>query len=122
VPVNAGLAFGANKFNAFWVAVDTGLLASDVLLTLPSPTIVAVIPFTVPVKVAPLRLALPAKVVLKSTPFNDIVGVDKDLPLPMIILPENDWSVVAVLDAYVDDAVALVKYDPRVVLRLDDVT
>ena len=51
MPVNAGLAFGANRFNAFWVAVDMGLLASEVLLTFPNPTMLAVIPLTVPVNV-----------------------------------------------------------------------
>ena len=49
----------------------------------------AVGPLTVPVKVAPFRLALPVKVVLRSTPFNDIVGVETDLPVPTIILPAN---------------------------------
>jgi hypothetical protein len=49
--VKAGLALGANKFNAFCVAVEIGLFASDVLLTLPNPTIAAVIPLTVPVNV-----------------------------------------------------------------------
>ena len=51
VPVNVGLASGANKFNAAWVAVDIGLLASEVLLTLPRPTMAAVMPLTVPVNV-----------------------------------------------------------------------
>ena len=45
------LVNGANKFNADCVAVEIGLLASDVLLTLTKPTIVAVIPATVPVNV-----------------------------------------------------------------------
>ena len=78
-PVNAGLALGANKFNAFCVKVEIGLLASYVLLTLPRPTIAAVIPLTV---------------------------------------PEN---VGLAFVAYVDDAVALVKYDPKVVDELEDV-
>ena len=39
------------KFNAVCVAVDTGLFASDVLSTLPKPTILLVIPETVPVNV-----------------------------------------------------------------------
>ena len=37
--------------NAFKTAVDTGLLASDVFVTLPRQTIAAVMPLTVPVKV-----------------------------------------------------------------------
>ena len=51
VPVKAGLAKLAFRSKAVCVAVDTGLLASVVLLTLASPTIVAVMPETVPVKV-----------------------------------------------------------------------
>ena len=61
MPVNAGLALGASKFEAFCVAVEIGLLASDVLLTLPRPTIDAVIPLTVPENVG---LALGAYVLL----------------------------------------------------------
>ena len=37
--------------NALATALDTGLLASDVFVTLPRPTIAAVMPVTVPVKV-----------------------------------------------------------------------
>ena len=48
----------AFKSNALWVAEEMGLLASEVLSTLPKPTMVAVIPPTVPVNVAPERLAL----------------------------------------------------------------
>ena len=51
VPVNAGEASGALKSSAVCVAVETGLLASEVLSTLPSPTCVAVTPETVPVNV-----------------------------------------------------------------------
>ncbi len=40
----------AHKFNAFCVAVDMGLFASEVLLTLAKLTIVGVMPVTVPVK------------------------------------------------------------------------
>ena len=49
VPVNVGEARFAFKLRAVWVAVDTGLFASLVLSTFPRPTIVAVIPETVPV-------------------------------------------------------------------------
>ena len=41
----------AYKSRAFCVSVDIGLSISAVLFTLPSPTIAAVIPDTVPVKV-----------------------------------------------------------------------
>ena len=51
------------KSNAVCVAVDTGLLASVVLSTLPRPTIVAVIPETVPVKVGEARFALRSRAV-----------------------------------------------------------
>ena len=58
VPVNVGLASGAFssnndcwEFSAVCWAVETGLSASLVSLTLASPTIAAVMPPTVPVKV-----------------------------------------------------------------------
>ena len=51
VPVKFGLANGAFKFNTVCVAVEIGLFTSDVLSTLPNPTIVLVTPATVPVKV-----------------------------------------------------------------------
>jgi len=57
VPVNVGLASGAFKSNAVWVAVETGLLASEVLFTLPKPTIVGVTPDTVPVNVGEAMFA-----------------------------------------------------------------
>jgi hypothetical protein len=51
VPVKLGEAVLAFKPSAEEVAVDTGLLASEVLSTFPSPTMAFVIPETVPVKV-----------------------------------------------------------------------
>ena len=53
VPVKVGELISALRFKAVCPAVDTGLLASEVLSTFPSPTCVAVteIPETVPVKV-----------------------------------------------------------------------
>ena len=48
----------AFKFNAVWVAVETGFNASVVLSTLVNPTIAFVIPFTVPVKVGESKFAL----------------------------------------------------------------
>ena len=51
VPVKVGLAKFAFKFKAVCVAVEIGLLASLVLSTLAKPTIVLVIPLTVPVKI-----------------------------------------------------------------------
>ena len=65
VPVNVGETKLAFKSNAACVAVETILSASEVFVTLPKPTIVGVIPLTVPVKVL-----FPAMVwsVVKSTP------------------------------------------------------
>ena len=51
VPVRRALARGAFKSNAACAAVEMGFAASEVLFTLPKPTMVAVIPPTVPVKV-----------------------------------------------------------------------
>jgi len=65
VPVNAGLALGASKFSAVWVAVDIGLLASEVLLTLPRPTMAAVMPLTVPVNVGLAFVAYEPRVVVR---------------------------------------------------------
>ena len=50
-PVKVGEANGAFKSNAACWAVETGLLASLVLVTLPRPTMPAVMPLTVPVNV-----------------------------------------------------------------------
>ena len=57
LPVNVGEAILAFKFNADWVAVETGLFASVVLSTLPRPTIDFVIPLTVPVKAGEANVA-----------------------------------------------------------------
>ena len=51
-------------FNAVWVAVEMGLLTSDVLSTLPSPIIFLSIPETVPVNVGLLIGAFAFKPVL----------------------------------------------------------
>jgi glutamine cyclotransferase len=49
-PTNFGEIIFAFKFNAFCVAVETGLSISAVLLTLVKPTMDASIPYTIPVK------------------------------------------------------------------------
>ena len=54
------MVIGAFKFNAVCVNVDIGLLASEVLSTLPNPTIVLVIPDTVPVNVGEAKFAFNA--------------------------------------------------------------
>jgi hypothetical protein len=51
LPVNNGDARAAFKFKAFCVAVLMGFSKSVVLLTFANPTVVAVIPETVPVNV-----------------------------------------------------------------------
>ena len=61
--VDAAVAEASFASNAVCVAVETGLLASEVLSTFPSPTIDFVIPCTVPVKVGFAEGALvPTKV------------------------------------------------------------
>ena len=77
VPVNVGEANGALRSSAVWVAEETALLASLVFSTLPRPTIVAVIPLTVPVKVG---LALGAASVIPK-PLN-VVGFVPDVTRP----------------------------------------
>ena len=66
VPVNVGLARGATRlaiiFSAVCVALEMGLSASEVLFTFPRPTIAAVIPLTVPVKVG---LSICARVLMR---------------------------------------------------------
>ena len=54
----------AFKFNAVCVAAEIGLLASEVLSTLPKPTIVLSIPDTVPVKVGDAKGAFNASAVV----------------------------------------------------------
>ena len=61
VPVNVGDAKFAFNANAVVVAVETGLLASEVLSQLPRPTIVLSIPLTVPVNVGDARVAYALK-------------------------------------------------------------
>ena len=88
VPVKVGPDILDFKFNALWVAVDTGLFASLVLSILATPTVVFDNPFTDPIK-----LVIPDKVVLnkeepdkldfkfkldcKSIPFKVRDGIDK---------------------------------------------
>ena len=67
VPEKVGEARFALRSKAVCCAVDTGLPASVVLFTLPSPTIDAVIPATVPVNVGEARLAFRARSVLSAS-------------------------------------------------------
>ena len=63
LPVNDGESKLAFKSKAVCVAVETGLFASDVLSTLPSPTIPFDTPLTVPVKVGESKLAFKSSAV-----------------------------------------------------------
>ena len=65
MPVRDGLASDAFKSNAVCVAVEMGLSASDVLFTLPKPTMVAVMPLTLPVKIGLARGAFKSNAVLR---------------------------------------------------------
>ena len=57
----------AFKFNAVWPAVDTGLLASLVLVTLPRPTIAFVTPVKLPLT---SKLVNEPLVQLAESPIN----------------------------------------------------
>ena len=63
VPVKVGEAKVAFRSRAVCVALDTGLLASLVLFTLPKPTMALVMPPTVPVKVGEANGALALRAV-----------------------------------------------------------
>ena len=98
MPVNVGLAKFAFKFNeastfvilafksnADWVALEIGLPRSEVLSTLPSPTILFVMPLTVPVKVGEARSAFKfneaSTVLMLAFKSNaDCVAVEIGLP------------------------------------------
>ena len=115
VPVKAGDANGASKFSAFWVAVDIGLLASEVLLTLPRPTIAAVMPLTVPVKVG---------LASGANKFNAVwVAVDIGLLASEVLLtlPRPTMAAVMPLTVPVNVGLSFFAYEPRVVARLDEV-
>ena len=105
LPVRAGEANGASKFNAAWVAVDIGLLASEVLLTLPRPTIAAVMPLTVPVNVG---LAMGA--VRLAIRFNAAwVAVDIGLLASEVLLTLPKPTIAAVMPLTVPVNVGLFK-------------
>jgi hypothetical protein len=66
VPVKVGDAVLAFRANAEEVAVETGLLASEVLSTFPRPTMAAVMPETVPVKVGEALSAFKSRALLSA--------------------------------------------------------
>ncbi len=77
-PVNAGLANGAFRSNAVWVAPDTGLFASEVLSTLPKPTSVLLKERSVLAAVAVNTSGTPDPAVL--LPNKDAVAIFSSLP------------------------------------------
>ena len=79
VPVNVGESIFAFKLSAVSVAVDTGLFASDVLSTFPSPTVLLVIPET-----APINVVYPATY---SFELNETSPAINKLPLRAIKSP-----------------------------------
>jgi hypothetical protein len=106
VPVNVGLAAFALRLNAVCCAVETGLFASEVLVTLPRPTIDAVIPPTVPVNVGLARGALRSSAVccaVETGLFASLVlvtlprpTIDAEMPLTV---PVNDGLARGALSA-----------------------
>ena len=84
VPVKVGEAIFAFKSNAVCCAVDTGLLASEVLFTLPKPTMVAVIPETVPVKVGEASGAFNASLPSIFCMACKILSVAATVPAPAV--------------------------------------
>ena len=82
-------------FNAVCVAVDIGLLASEVLSTFPKPTILLVIPPTVPVNVGFAKGATTPKstakvpVVLIVPPVNPVPAVTPVTPCKSVNVGAN---------------------------------
>ena len=100
VPEKLASTILALRFKAFCVAVETGLLVSEVSSTLVNPTIAFVIPLTVPVKVAPARLALAFKVFVNSelliVPLTDKLLLNETSPptisLPVLVVPVKTFT------------------------------
>ena len=101
VPVNVGDASGAFKANAACCAVETGLPKSDVLSTLPSPTIAAVIPLTVPVNVGDASGARRALLPLSFPIAERMVSVPNTIPVveanPVSSFPVTVASAIVVV-------------------------
>ena len=105
VPVKVGLATGAFKLRASCVAIETGLLASAVLSTLPSPTMDFMMPLTVPVKVGLANGAFVSRDACK--PLTSLISIPAIL-LPNTAAPLNTAgplsTVVPVKTAFVESA------------------
>ena len=93
VPVKVGEAILAFKSKAVCCSVDTGLSASEVLFTLPKPTIDLSIPDTVPVKVGESdNTTLPVPVSSEITPANS-VEVVVDITFNLSVVTTNVFEV-----------------------------
>ena len=85
--MKVGLASGALASSAVCVKVEMGLPRSEVLSTLPKPTIALVIPVTVPVKVGLARGALALSAVCVKVGVGLLASVVlSTLPRPTIAL------------------------------------
>jgi hypothetical protein len=86
---------GAFKFNAVCVAVDIGLFKSEVLSTLPNPTILLVIPDTVPVNVGLAngattpKLTATVPVLVIVPPVNPVPAVTSVTPCKSVNVGVN---------------------------------
>ena len=113
MPVRDGLARDAFKSKAVCVAVEMGLSASDVLFTLPKPTMVAVMPLTVPVKVGPASDAFKSKAVC--------VAVETGLSASAVLFTLPKPTMVAVMPLTVPVKVGPARgaFKSNAVLRFD---
>ena len=87
-PVKVGLAKLALRSSAVCCAVDTGLLASLVLSTLPKPTADLDTPVTVPVKVGDVNIVAFDSFVTLPSPTSELTSVT----LP--VLPATELTVL----------------------------
>ena len=107
VPVKVGDARGAFKAksvlldfasNAAWVANETGLFVSLVLSALPNPTIAAVIPETVPVKLGDANGAFKTKSVLLDFESSAVwVAVEMGFNKSVVLSTFDSPTMVAVI-------------------------
>ena len=79
------------KSSADWVAVEIGLFASEVLSTLPKPTILCVMPPTVPVNVGEAKFAFR---------FNDAST------LPMLAFKSRAFCVAVEIGLFASDVLS----------------
>ena len=102
VPVKVGEAIFAFKFKAVCCAVDTGLSASAVLVIFPKPTMDAVIPETVPVKVGEsdkTKLPVPVSSVTAVAIFEE-VNEPKLVVFPVDVIAPVKLALVVTVAAF----------------------